>query len=107
MTPEQKLAALFAAEAPPRRDYAFEADVAERVARRRAWLTVVAMLPWLTVAGIVLWALAPILMRLSGEVAPMLSPVAMVLGLITVAGGGALWLSGQLQRKVRVVATPK
>ena len=107
MTPEQKLAALFAAEAPPPRDYAFEADVAERIARRRAWMTVAAMLPWLTVAGIVLWALAPVLVTVSGEVAPVLSPVALVLGLVGVAGGGALWLSGRLQRKVRVAATPK
>ena len=34
MTPEQKLAALFAAEAPPARDYLFEARMAQAIALR-------------------------------------------------------------------------
>jgi hypothetical protein len=36
MTPEQKLEALFAAQAPAARDFAFELAVMERVGRRRA-----------------------------------------------------------------------
>ncbi len=107
MTPEQKLAALFAAETPPRRDYAFEALVAERVARRRAWLAVVAMMPWLMVSGIVLWALSPLLETLAQDLALVITPVAFVAVLGTVATVTGLWLVSALQRKVRVAATPK
>jgi uncharacterized membrane protein YgcG len=107
MTPEQKLAALFAAEAPPRRDYAFEARVAERVARRRAWAAVGALLPWLLVSGVVLWALHPLLESLAREAAVIIPPVAFVLAVTAVATGTALWLTGALQRRVTVAATPK
>lgn len=107
MTPEQKLAALFAAEAPPRRDYAFEVDVAERIAKRRAWLTVAALLPWLVVSGIVLWALHPVLETVSGELVPMIQPVAAIVAGAVVAAGVGLWLTGALQRGVTVAATPK
>ena len=50
MTPEQKLSALFAAEAPPARDYVFQARMAQAIALRRAWMTVAALVPW-TVAA--------------------------------------------------------
>ena len=53
MTPEDKLAAFFAEATPPARDLAFQAMVAERVARRRALATVFALVPW-TIAAIVL-----------------------------------------------------
>lgn len=107
MTPEQKLAALFAAEAPPRRDYAFEVEVAGRIARRRAWLTVAALLPWVVVSGIVLWALHPVLETMSGELAALIQPVAVVVAGAVVAAGVGLWLTGALQRTVTVAATPK
>lgn len=107
MTPEQKLAALFAAEAPPRRDYAFEVDVAQRIARRRAWMTIAALVPWLIVAAIVLWALQPVLATLSEDVAILMQPLALVAGVTAVAAGLALWLTGALQRRVTVAATPK
>lgn len=107
MTPEQKLAALFAADAPPARDYAFEADVAERIARRRAWLTVVALAPWALIAGIVLWALQPVLSGLSIELAVLIQPLALVLGASAVAVGVGLWAVKGLQRRVTVAATPK
>ncbi|GAA0624884.1 hypothetical protein GCM10009422_21720 [Brevundimonas kwangchunensis] len=107
MTPEQKLDALFAADAPPARDYAFEADVAERIARRRAWLTVVALSPWALIAGIVLWALQPVLAGLSIELAVLIQPLALVLGASTVAVGVGLWAVTGLQRRVTVAATPK
>lgn len=107
MTPEQKLAALFAAEPRPARDYAFEAEVAERIARRRAWLTVVALLPWVVVSSIVLWALRPMLETLASELVPAIQPLALVMGGALVAGGVGLWLTGALQRRVTVAATPK
>jgi drug/metabolite transporter (DMT)-like permease len=107
MTPEQKLAALFAAEAPPRRDYAFQIAVAERIARRRAWLTVAALLPWMVVSGIVLWALHPVLETVSGDLVPMIQPVALIVAGAVVAAGVGLWLTNSLQRRVTVAATPK
>lgn len=60
MTPEQKLSALFAAEAPPARDLGFEARMAQAIALRRAWMTVAALVPWAVAAAAVLWALIPI-----------------------------------------------
>ncbi|RZJ45570.1 MAG: hypothetical protein EON86_01195 [Brevundimonas sp.] len=107
MTPEQKLAALFAAEAPPRRDYVFEVAVAERIARRRAWLTVAALLPWLVVSGIVLWALQAVLVRAAGGLVALIQPVALVFAATAAAAGVGLWLTGALQRRVTVVARPK
>lgn len=107
MTPEQKLAALFAADAAPARDYAFEVDVAERIARRRAWLTVAALVPWMIVGAIVLWALRPVLETLSVELATLLQPLALVAAGTVVAAGVGLWLTNALQRRVTVAATPK
>ena len=107
MTPEQKLATLLAVEAPPRRDYAFEVEVARRIARRRAWLTVAALLPWVVVSGIVLWALQPVLIRLASDLVPVIQPVALIGAATLVASGVGLWLTGALQRRVTVVARPK
>lgn len=107
MTPDQKLAALFAAEAPPRRDYAFEVEVAVRIARRRAWMTVAALLPWAVVTGLVLWVLHPLLETVSWELVPLIQPVAFILAGAVVAGSVGLWLTGALQRTVTVAATPK
>ncbi len=45
MTPEQKMNALFAAEAAPARDVGFEVAVLARIARHRAWASVLALLP--------------------------------------------------------------
>lgn len=66
MTPEEKLGALLHADAAPARDLAFSAAVMTRVARRRAWLTAAASLPWAMSAGVALWALHPML-RLPAE----------------------------------------
>lgn len=59
MTPEARLAALFAAETPPQRDFAFEAEVLRRIARRRAVASVIAVAPASAAAGVLIWALAP------------------------------------------------
>ena len=61
MTPEDKLNALFAAERPKTPDYLFQAAVAQKMAVRRAWLTVLAMLPWAIAAAAGLWALQPVI----------------------------------------------
>lgn len=61
MKPDDKLAALFAEQAPPARDLAFSAAVMERVARRRAWARVGAAAPWAVSGCLVAWALQPVL----------------------------------------------
>ena len=99
MTPEQKLAALFAADVPPARDYVFQSAVAERVAARRAWLTVVALMPWAIAAAAVLWALAPLMLSLSQGLATVIGPIATLLAVAAIAGFSALWLSRRIARR--------
>lgn len=75
MTPEQKLAAIFAQQAAPSRDLVFMTVVAQRIAQRRAVLSVLAGLPWALVVAVVLWALQPVLQRVwtgGGELEPVL-----------------------------------
>jgi len=92
MTPEQKLKALFAAEAPPTRDYAFQAQVAQRIALRRAWMTVAALVPW-GVAGVaILWALIPVVGPLGEHIAA-LAPAAVMLAGVAVSVLAALWMA--------------
>lgn len=107
MTPEQKLAALFAAEAPPARDYVFQAEVARRIAARRAWMTVLALAPWAIAAIAVLWALAPIVQPLAEGLAAALESTAMTLAVAAVSVASAVWLSRRAQRGLTVAATPK
>ena len=81
MTPENTLAAFFAEATPPVRDLAFQAGVAERVARRRAIATVGAMVPW-TIAAIVLcWAIGPMMGPVIEGLGQTLAPAAAILGL--------------------------
>jgi hypothetical protein len=92
MTPEKKLHALFAAETPPARDYVFQAQVAQRIALRRAWLTVAALAPW-SVAGVaILWALTPVVDPLGEDIAALIPAAGMLAG-VAVSAGAALWLS--------------
>lgn len=56
MTPEARLQAFFAAETPPVRDLAFEAEVARRVAARRAVARVAALTPLAVAGAVLLWA---------------------------------------------------
>ena len=93
MTPEQKLAALFAAEAPPARDYLFEARTAQAIALRRAWMTVAALVPWAVAAIAVLWALIPVVGPMSESLGSALQPAAAMLAGAAVTAVAALWLS--------------
>ena len=93
MTPEQKLAALFAADTPPARDYAFQAVVAQRIAARRAWLTLLALVPGAVAATAVLWALAPVAGDLAQGLAAVIQPAGAVLTLASLTGLAALWLA--------------
>ena len=85
MTPDdtldQTLAAFFAEATPPARDLGFQAEVAQRIARRRAIATVLAMIPW-TIAAIALcWALGPLLAPFVIEFSQMLAPAVGILAL--------------------------
>lgn len=93
MTPERKLAVLFAAEAPPARDLAFQAGVARRIAARRAWMTVGALIPWTIAATALLWGLSPVVAPLAESIAAALEPTAMVLATALGAGLAARWLA--------------
>jgi len=81
MTPEDTLAAFFAESTPPVRDLGFQAVVAERVARRRAIATVVALVPWTIAAISLCWALGPLLAPFVLEFSRVLAPSAAILAL--------------------------
>lgn len=93
MTPEQKLAALFAAETPPARDYGFEARMAQAIALRRAWMTVAALAPWAVSAAVVLWALVPVAGPIADSLGTALQPAAAILAVAATTGVAGLWLS--------------
>ena len=93
MTPDQKLEALFSADRPPPRDYAFEVEVARRVAMRRAWFTALALAPWSGVAALLLWALDAALAPIVGGLADASVPLAMALTLAASGVAAALWLA--------------
>ncbi|MDO9078186.1 MAG: hypothetical protein Q7U72_12150 [Brevundimonas sp.] len=102
MTPEQKLAALFAAEAPPARDYGFEARMAQAIALRRAWMTVAALVPWVVAAVAVLWALIPVVGPMSESLGAALQPAAAMLAGAAVTAAAALWLSRRFGKGLRI-----
>lgn len=92
MTPEQKLQALFAREAPPARDHAFQARLAQRIALRRAWMTVAALIPWGIAAVAILWALVPVVGPLGEDIAALM-PAAVMLAGVAVSAVAALALA--------------
>ena len=93
MTSDQKLVALLGADRPPARDYAFEVEVARRVAKRRAWLTALALVPWSVIAALMLWARHAALAPVAGGLADAAVPLAMMLTLSGSGVAAALWLS--------------
>ena len=97
MTPEDKLTALFAADAAPTRDHVFQSAVAERIARRRAWATVAAMAPWAIAAIAVLWALNPLIVPVASGLGEALAPAAAILGASGLAVVAALLGARRLQ----------
>lgn len=101
MTPEQKLAALFAAEAPPARDYAFQARMAQAIALRRAWMTVAALVPWVIAAVALLWALSPVVGPMSDSLGEALQPAATMLAGAAVTVVAALWFSRRFNGRFR------
>lgn len=98
MTPDQKLQTLFTEAAPPIRDYAFEIEVAQRIARHRAVFSVAAMMPWAVVSACVLWGVRPLSPSL-GEGLAAVNPIAAALvGALALAAG--VWaLTRRLERR--------
>lgn len=93
MTPETRLQALFAAETPPPRDLEFEAELARRVAARRAVVRVAALLPLAVAVAVLLWAVRP---YIAGLTLPAAAIPATTAGLLAVIGALALvWMSGR------------
>lgn len=93
MTPEQKLEAFLSADRPSPRDFAFEVEVARRVAVRRAWLTGLALVPWSVIGAILLWAIRAAVAPRLGNLAEASIPWAMALTLAGCGAMAALWLS--------------
>jgi hypothetical protein len=92
MTPDQKMAALFAAETPPARDFAFEALMAQRIAARRMWAAISAMVPLTVAAAAGLWGLQPLwptVARTLDEAGTAMPDLAPALVLTAVAGATA------------------
>jgi hypothetical protein len=93
MTPERKMAALFAAEVPPARDIVFSVEVARRIARRRAWTRVAAMIPWAIAAAALLWGSQPVLAPLGADLGKALIPAMTILGTAAGVAIAGLWLA--------------
>jgi hypothetical protein len=84
---DERLKALFALDRPPRHDPAFVLEVAHRLHRRRLWLELFGLIPWVIAASAILWVLTPWLQMVS-------RPAASGLALVTPAAGLAFcaWL---------------
>ena len=95
MTPEERLNAFFAEATPPVRDLAFQAGVAERVARRRAVATVVALIPWTIAAMVLCWAVGPMMAPVVEGMGQTLAPAAAILML---TGLGVIGLMASARR---------
>lgn len=104
MTPEDKLNALFAADRPTTPDYLFQTALAQKVALRRAWLTVAATVPWAIAAIACLWALQPVIEPLRDSLNVFLPTVAGVLLVAAATAVAGLWLArtrGRVSIRIR------
>ena len=97
MTPDERLNAFFAEATPPVRDLVFQAGVAERVARRRAFATVAALIPWTIAAMVLCWAVGPMLAPVVEGLGQTLAPAAAILMLT--AGGVAVLMASARRLK--------
>ncbi|MBB5745987.1 hypothetical protein [Brevundimonas variabilis] len=98
MSPEQKLDQLLGRAAPPVRDIGFLTEVAQRVALRRAWLGAAAMLPWLVISCVLMWAIAPSMLELWPDLSAVIAmPVGALAGSAWLAIS-AVWLTRRLSR---------
>lgn len=78
---DARLKAAFALDEPPARDWAFQAEVLERVARARLRRSLVNLVPFLIAAVAALWATGPLLLPLLESLGEGLLPAAAILTL--------------------------
>lgn len=83
---DARLKAAFALDAPPARDWAFQAEVLEKVARARFRRSVFGLVPFLIAAVAALWTLSPILIPLLEGLGQSLAPAAAILTLAAITG---------------------
>jgi hypothetical protein len=92
---EARLAAFFAISEPPARDYAFTAEVMQRLARRKLSADIAALSAASLAGAAVLWGLWPILSpalrELSHGLAPAAAAVLTVMGLGVAVTGRAFF----------------
>ncbi len=93
MTPDRKLEAFFAADRPSQRDYSFQIEVARRVAKRRAWLTGLSLIPWTVIGAVLLWGLHTVVAPWLDGMADAALPVAMALTVAVAGVAAVLWLT--------------
>lgn len=74
--PDAKLAAFFAADEPPARDYAFTSEVMQRLARRRLSRELAALTLASLMGAAMLWALWPVLAPVVFDLSHALAPAA-------------------------------
>ena len=97
MTPDDTLKAFLAAETPGPRDATFEFAVAERVARRRFWMSQLALLPWVLVACLLIVFTLPVARAMGPALAPLAEQVGMIGGVAVLT----LVTAGLLVRRLR------
>jgi hypothetical protein len=94
--PDSTLSAFFADQTPPRRDLAFEAQVAAGIARRRVVATIAALLPWTIAASALLWVLGPLMGPVVDGLSETLAPAAAILTLTALTIGGSVMAGRRL-----------
>jgi len=85
MTQDDTLKAFLTAATPGPRDYAFELAVAGRVARRRFWMSQLALLPWVVVACLLTVFAWPVMRETGSALTPLVAEVGMVGGMAMLA----------------------
>ncbi len=102
MTPDQKLSALLTTAARPEpQGFAFSADLAQRIARRRAIYNILAMVPVMLAAAALLWTLDGLLKRQQAliDLISALAPGLLNLALVLFLTLGGRMLSKALDRR--------
>ena len=97
MTPDDTLKAFMTAGTPGPRDATFEFAVAQRVARRRFWMSQLALLPWVLVACLLTVFALPVLRVMGPALVPLVEQVGMIGGVAALA----LVTAGLLERRLR------
>lgn len=97
MSAEERLKLLLNADRAPARDLAFEVAVAERVARRRAINSVLALTPLTVGAAAALWALRPVADQLAAVDWSSLTPAVVAIGAGVITALGTLQAARRIQ----------